>query len=156
VTIEEEVTMFQVTATATIARPVDEVFAFLLDPGGYPRWIDDVKEVRAPRARFAPGDRFDEVTVFNGQLKRSKGEILEVVPGSRLVMQIREVLSGPGLKPTRCFEVEGSRATSTLKWTSTVETSGLMWWMQPLLPGMFRKKKAGYLAVLKRLLEAPA
>ena len=39
--------MFTIQQSVTIARPVEEVFAFLADPASIPRWRPDILETRS-------------------------------------------------------------------------------------------------------------
>lgn len=148
----EEDPMFTVTASIDIDRSAEAVFAFLVDPQNWPRWVDDVRRVEA-RAPLQKGDRFEEVVVFRGDEKRSRGQVVDLERDRLLVLRVDEVVSGPKLLPTRRFELAANGASTRLTWTSEVRTRGLMRLFQPLLPKLFRKKKAGFLDALKRALE---
>src|SRR6266849_9215410 len=58
--------MFTIQQSVTIARPVEEVFAFLADPASIPRWRPDVLEARSGGPLQA-GSEFDEVLNFGGR-----------------------------------------------------------------------------------------
>jgi hypothetical protein len=70
-----------------------------------------------------------------------------------LGLRITTVRSGPQLLPTRTFTLTPVAGGTQLVWRSEVHTGGLMWLLQLLLPSVFRRKKATYLAALKMLLE---
>src|SRR5690349_3112251 len=79
--------MFTVEAQVTIERPVGEVYHFLLEPANYSRWIADVKAVQAT-APLRVGQTFEEVTLFQGQEKRSVGQVVEARTNACLVLRI--------------------------------------------------------------------
>ena len=58
--------MFTIQQSVTIARPVEEVFAFLADPDSIPQWRPDVLETRSGGPLQA-GSEFDEVLNFGGR-----------------------------------------------------------------------------------------
>ncbi len=58
--------MFTIQQDVTIARPVDQVFAFLADPANIPRWRPDVVETRSGGPLQA-GSEFEEIINFGGR-----------------------------------------------------------------------------------------
>jgi uncharacterized protein YndB with AHSA1/START domain len=58
--------MFTIHQSVTIARPANEVFAFLADPESIPRWRPDVLAARSGGAPLQLGSEFDEVINFGG------------------------------------------------------------------------------------------
>jgi uncharacterized protein YndB with AHSA1/START domain len=145
--------MFTATARTRIARAPDAVFAYLVDPNNWPRWVEDVRRVDAP-SPMAKGDAFEEVSVFRGEERRCRGEVVDLVPGRLVVLRLVEVFSGPELLPTRRFDLSVAGAGTEVVWTNEVETRGVVRVLGPVLPVLFRKKMAGYLEALKRELEA--
>jgi uncharacterized protein YndB with AHSA1/START domain len=143
ITIEEEV---------SLAASPEEVFATLTDPAAYPRWISDVKSVRV-EGSFRAGSRFEEVTRIGGKDKTSAGSVVVESP-RRVVLQVTEVRSGPKLLPTRTFELERVSGGARLRWRTELRTEGVARLLEPFLPRLFRRKMRGYLAALKRLVEA--
>ena len=144
VTIEEQV---------SVAAPPEKVFATLTDPAAYPRWIADVKAVRTD-GPFETGSHFEEVTRIGGKDKTSVGSIVAVESSRRVVLQVTEVRSGPKLLPTRTFDLEPANGGTLLRWRTELRTEGVARLLEPFLPGLFRRKKRGYLAAFKRLVEA--
>ena len=144
--------MFTATARTRIARAPDVVFAYLVDPRNWPRWVEDVKHVEAGRP-MKKGDTFEEVSVFRGEDRRCRGEVVEVAPDRLLVVRLVEVMSGPELLPTRRFDLSADGNGTQLVWTNEVETRGVIRVLGPVLPTLFRKKMTGYLAALKREIE---
>lgn len=147
--------MFTVEARIQIERPVADVYRYLIEPTNFPRWIADVRSIQA-RGPFKEGQTFEEVTVFQGQEKQSTGEVVTVRENSTLIVRVVAVHSGPKLLPTRSYIVRPVAGGTELVWRSDVRVAGMMRLFVPLLPGLFRRKKAGYLATLKQLLETQA
>jgi hypothetical protein len=144
--------MFTVTSVIEIARTPDEVYAFLIDPGNWPKWVEDLRRVDGP-SPMKKGDTFIETAMFRTDERRCKGVVLEADPGRLFVMNITEILSGPDVRTLRRFELEARSASTRVNWTNEVAVGGLMRAMQPVMPGMFRTRMAAYLEALKKALE---
>jgi uncharacterized protein YndB with AHSA1/START domain len=143
VTIEEQV---------SLGAPPEKVFATLTDAAAYPRWIADVKSVRTD-GLFQTGSRFEEVTQFGGKEKVSAGFVVAIESPHRVVLQVTEVRSGPKLFPTRTFDLDPVDGGTLLRWRTDLRTEGIARLLEPFLPRLFRRKKRGYLAELKRLVD---
>ena len=77
-----------VSASTTIGRPVDEVAAFAGNPGNAPRWYANIRSVEwATPPPVGVGSRMDFVATFLGRTLRYTYEVVELVPGERLVMR---------------------------------------------------------------------
>ena len=136
--------------TESIARSTADVFAFIADVRNDPRWHTDVLEARLlDGAAVAKGSRFEIVTkpvmgVSGGTVTVSVYE-----PPSRIVFDVRM----GSLEPTTTFTLvpdpQGCRITRRID----MEPHGLMKVMAPFMDGMMRKRNAGFLANLKRVLE---
>jgi uncharacterized protein YndB with AHSA1/START domain len=144
--------MFTAVASITIDRAPDVVFAVLADPSTWPAWVADMKRVEAPSPMKA-GDPFREVTVFRGDDRAARGEVVTVEPPRLLVIRLLEVFSGPDVLPTRRFELAPAGAGTRVTWTNEVEVRGLARALRPVLPAMFRGKMNGYLEALKSVVE---
>ncbi len=71
-----------------IARPVDEVAAYAGDPTNAPEWYANIRQVTwqtEPPVR--EGSRMDFVAQFLGRRLAYTYEVVELVPGERLVMR---------------------------------------------------------------------
>jgi carbon monoxide dehydrogenase subunit G len=77
----------RITHEVTIARPREEVFAYLSDPGNLPEWQSGVSEVRKEDDRH-----FREVRRILGREVTSDVEVTELVPPRRFDLAVR---SGP-------------------------------------------------------------
>lgn len=77
-----------VTVEAVIRRPVDEVAAYAADPGNAPEWYANIRSVEwrtEPPVRV--GSRMDFEARFLGRTFAYTYEVVELVPGERLVMR---------------------------------------------------------------------
>jgi uncharacterized protein YndB with AHSA1/START domain len=75
-----------------IARPVDEVFAFLADPANLPRWQSGLHEVRKEGDASGVGARHVEIRSVLGKRLEQTLEVTALEPGRRLDL---EVVEGP-------------------------------------------------------------
>jgi uncharacterized protein YndB with AHSA1/START domain len=110
----------------SIARPVDDVYAFLVDPKNYPRWAaveGGMAQLRANEwlTRTAFGDRIVRFTEPNayGVLDHAvyaKGE-------EPLVMPMRVVANGDGTELMFLFirrdDMSDEQFKSTIEWVTT-------------------------------------
>lgn len=83
--------MISVEHTVEIARPVDEVFAYLTDVARLPEWQESVSEVHVD-GPLAAGSRFRDVREFMG---RSASSTLEVTAYERPGRFSLRVVEGP-------------------------------------------------------------
>jgi len=142
--------MFTIQQSVTIARPVEEVFAFLADPASIPRWRPDVLETRGGGPLQA-GSEFDEVLNFGGRKTQTfrvnvfePNETLEVV-----------AIAGLGIRPTQRYALSNTDGHTTVSIRVTVRTQGLFRLLEPLLPNMIAAKWRDYVERLRALLENP-
>src|SRR5216683_1510518 len=119
--------MFTIQQSVTIARPAEQVFAFLADTDNIPRWRPDVLEARSRGGRLQVGSQFDEVINFGGRKTQTfrvdvfePNETLEVV-----------AIAGLGIRPTQRYSVSSRGDTTTLSIRVTVHTRGLFRLLEP-------------------------
>ena len=134
-----------------IERPIEVVSRFAADPDNVRRWYDNIKSVEWQTPRPAAiGSRIAFVAHFLGRRLAYTYEIVELEPGSRLVMRTEE---GP-------FPME-----TTYRWTAPTASSthmtlrnrgcpsGFSALMAPLMSSMMRRATSKDLAKLKSILE---
>lgn len=135
-----------------IDRPCDEVAAFASDPDNAPKWYVNIKAVEW---RTAPpltvGSRVAFVAHFLGRRLAYTYEIVELVPGARLVMRTAE---GPfPMETSYTWEPAGERKTRmTLR--NRGEPSGFSKLVAPFMTAAMRRANQKDLARLKSTLEA--
>jgi hypothetical protein len=99
-----------VLSDTIIERPRAEVSAYAADPDNAPRWYENIKSVewKTPRSLSA-GSRVAFVAHFLGRELRYTYQILEHVPGRRLVMSTDQ---GPfPMETTYTWDDHGPNAT---------------------------------------------
>lgn len=141
-----------VVVETAIDRPVAAVSAFAGDPSNAPRWYVNIKSVdweTAPPVRV--GSRMTFVARFLGRTLRYTYEVVELVPGRRLVMRTAQ---GPfPMETTYTWEPVGKDATRmTLR--NRGEPAGFSKIAAPMMASAMRRATTKDLARLKALLES--
>ena len=97
--------MFTIQQSVTIARPADQVFAFLADPDNIPRWRPDVLEARSSGGPLQMGSEFDEVINFGGRKAQTfRVDVFE--PNKTLEVA---AIAGLGIRPTQRYTLSSTR-----------------------------------------------
>lgn len=140
--------MVRFSASVSIDRPTDEVFAFLLDPANETRWQKDVVEART--------DSGDPVNVGSTgyDIRRSMGRNMKATwqctalePGKMFGFKV--------LKPvpfSATYEFESGPAGVTV--TMNAEPTGFTRLLWPLIARSGKSQYARDFAALKRVLES--
>ena len=135
-----------------IARPCAEVAAYAAEPDNAPSWYVNIKAVewKSPRP-LALGSRLAFVAQFLGRRLAYTYEIIDLVPGQRLVMSTAE---GPfPMETTYTWEALADDSTKmTLR--NRGQPSGFSKLAAPLMASAMRKANRKDLEQLKTLLEA--
>jgi len=141
-----------VSTALVIRRPVDEVSSFAGDPSNAPRWYANIASVdwqTPPPLRI--GSRLSFVARFLGLRLAYTYEVVELVPGERLVMRTSE---GPfPMETTYTWATEGL-ATTRMTLRNRGEPRGFFRLTSPFLALAVRQANRKDLARLKSLLEA--
>jgi uncharacterized protein YndB with AHSA1/START domain len=136
-----------------IARPCAEVAAYAGDPSHAPQWYVNIESVewRTP-APVAVGSRMDFVARFLGRRLAYTYEVVEFVPGERLVMRTAQ---GPfPMETTYTWRPEDpARTRMTLR--NRGEPAGFAKVTAPMMAASMRRANQKDLANLKRILERP-
>lgn len=140
-----------VETEVVIDRPCDEVAAYAADPSNAPRWYANIESVswRTPPP-VAVGSRLDFVAHFLGRRLAYQYEIVDLVPGSRLVMRTSQ---GPfPMETTYTWSpVDGSHTRMTLR--NRGEPAGFSRIGGPVMAAAIRRANTKDLATIKRILE---
>ena len=141
-----------VVTEIVINRPRAQVAAYAGDPSNAPRWYVNIESVdwkTDPPVRV--GSRMAFVAHFVGRRLAYTYEIIELVPGERLLMRTAE---GPfPMETTYTWESAGEGATRmTLR--NRGKPSGFSKVGAPLMAGAMRRANRKDLEQLKALLEA--
>jgi uncharacterized membrane protein len=134
-----------------IDRSVDVVSRYAADPSNAPEWyvnIDSVEWKTAPP--LAVGSKLAFVAHFLGRRLAYTYEIVELVPGARLVMRTAE---GPfPMETTYEWAPAGSNGTQ-MKLRNRGQPRGFSKLVAPMMEGAMRRANRKDLARLKELLE---
>jgi hypothetical protein len=141
-----------VLTDVVIDRPVAQVAAYAQDPSNAPAWYVNIEsaEWRTPPP-IAVGSRIAFVARFLGRRLAYTYQVLELVPGRRLVMSTAE---GPfPMETTYTWEPVGARQTRmTLR--NRGQPSGFARAAAPLMAAAMRRATRQDLETLKVLLES--
>jgi len=134
-----------------IRRPREEVAAYASNPNNAPNWYTNIESVTwksAPPLRV--GSKLAFVAKFLGRQLSYTYEVVELVPGKRLMMRTAE---GPfAMETTYTWEsVTGGSTRMTLR--NRGEPTGFSKLVAPLMASSMRKANEKDLAHLKSILE---
>ena len=141
-----------VVTEIVIERPCASVAAYAGDPANAPEWYATIASVRwqtEPPVRV--GSQMDFVARFLGRKLAYTYEVVEIVPGQRLVMRTAQ---GPfPMETTYTWQpVNGTRTRMTLR--NRGEPAGFGRVAAPVMAAAMRRANEKDLANLKRILEA--
>jgi uncharacterized membrane protein len=139
---------------ATIERPRAEVAAYAGDPEHAPEWYVNIKSVewKTPPP-LATGSRLAFVAHFLGRRLAYTYEIVELVPGERLVMRTAE---GPFPMETTCTWTAASDRSTHMTLRNRGEPSGFGKLVAPFMAAAMRRANRKDLTRLKTILEGRA
>lgn len=143
--------MVDVETAIEIDRPLAEVAAFAGDPSNAPRWYVNIKSVEwQTEPPLRAGSRVAFVAHFLGRRLAYTYEVVELVPGERLVMRTAQ---GPFPMETsyRWAALAPGRTRMTLR--NRGEPRGFSRVTAPLMAVAMRRATRKDLARLKSLLE---
>lgn len=141
--------MFTIQQSVTIARPADEVFAFLANPDNIPRWRPDVLEAHGGGGALRIGSEFEETINFGGRkVQTFRVDVFE--PEHTLEVA---AIAGLGIRPTQRYTLSNIVGGTTVQIHVTVRTRGLFRLLEPLLPRMIAAKWRDYSDRLRGLVE---
>lgn len=133
-----------------IARPRGEVAAFACEPDNAPRWYENIESVEwVTQPPLAIGSRVAFVAQFLGRRLAYTYEIVELVPGERLVQRTAE---GPfPMETTYTFHDTPGGTRMTLR--NRGEPSGFASLAAPVMSAAMRRANQKDLVAIKALLE---
>jgi hypothetical protein len=143
--------LVDVSTEIVIAQPVERISAYAANPDNAPAWYENIKSVewKTP-AVLAPGSKIAFVADFLGRRMAYTYEIVEYVPGRRVVMRTAE---GPFPMETTYTWEAVSGGTRMILRNRGVPT-GFSRLVAPFMRMAMRRANRKDLAALKRLMDA--
>jgi uncharacterized membrane protein len=134
-----------------IDRPRAEVAAYVTNPSNAPEWYANIESVQwLTTPPLGVGSRLDFVAHFLGRRLAYTYEVVELIPGERLVMRTAQ---GPfPMETSYQWTAEGDATRMSLR--NRGEPSGFAGVAAPLMSGAMRRANQKDLSRLKSLLES--
>jgi uncharacterized protein YndB with AHSA1/START domain len=141
--------MIQHEVTIHLNRPVEQVFAFLVDTGNLSAWQSNlIKSETLTEGPLRTGSRFREVRRINNKEEEIEGEITTLEPNRRLETK---TLSKP--QATVSYVLDPEQDGTRLRYKFVLVTRGLMRLLEPMIASSIKKDTQADFETLKRLLE---
>jgi len=141
--------MIQHEVTIHLNRPVEQVFAFLMDTGKLSTWQSNLIKIEPlTEGPLRAGSRFREVRRLGRRDSEIQGEITVFEPNKRFETK---TITRPNVTVSYSFEAENSG--TQLKQKFVMLTSGLMRLLEPLIAGSIKRESESDFETLKRILE---
>jgi uncharacterized membrane protein len=137
-----------------ISRPRDNVAAYAGDPTNTPEWYSNIRSVEwRTTPPLEVGSRMDFVARFLGRQLAYTYEIVELIPGERLVMRTAQ---GPFPMETTYEWESVAEAATRMRLRNRGEPSGFSWLVAPFMASAVRRANRKDLSKLKEILERSA
>jgi uncharacterized membrane protein len=134
-----------------IARPRDQVAAYACDPDNATAWYENIKDVSwETPPPLTVGSRVAFAASFLGRRLSYTYEIVELVPGERLVMRTAE---GPFPMETSYEFADAAGGGTRMTLRNRGEPSGFAKVGAPMMAGAMRRANRKDLAALRAVLE---
>ncbi len=140
-----------VTTEIVVRRPRAEVAAYAGDPGHAPEWYANIDSVEwRTDPPLAVGSRLDFVARFLGRRLAYTYEVVDLVPGERLVMRTAQ---GPFPMETTYTWADTPDGATLMRLRNRGEPSGFAAVTAPVMARAVRRANRADLARLAQLLE---
>ena len=144
--------MVDVQTEIEIRRPRGDVAEFASNPDNTTRWYRNIKSVEWRSTKpLAVGSRIAFIARFLGRRLAYTYEIVELIPGERLVMRTAE---GAFPMETTYAWADGSPGTTRMTLRNRGEPSGFSRIAAPMMAGAMRRANRDDLRRLKQELES--
>ena len=140
--------MIQHEVTIHVNRPVEQVFAFLIDPNNLRAWQSNLIETEPLSEPLHVGTRFREVRQMGPKQAEILGEITAYEPNKHFATK---TLTKPQVTVSYSFEPKNNG--TQLNYRFVMQTSGIMRLLEPLIAGSIKKDSHSDFGRLKQVLE---
>jgi uncharacterized protein YndB with AHSA1/START domain len=141
--------MIQHEVTIHLDKPVEQVFAFLMDTGKLATWQSNlIKSEQLTEGPLRAGSRFREVRRINNKETEIEGEITSLEPNRRL-----ETKTSTRPQAMVSYSLDPEQGGTRLRYKFILITSGLMRLLEPVIASSIKKDTKADFETLKRMLE---
>lgn len=141
--------MIQHEVTIYLNKPVEQVFAFLMDTNKLTAWQSNlIKSEQLTDGPLRTGSRFREVRRINNKEEEIQAEITALEPNKRLETK---TISKPQAMVS--YSLDPEQGGTRLQYKFTLITSGLMRLMEPVIASSIKKDTEADFETLKQMLD---
>jgi uncharacterized protein YndB with AHSA1/START domain len=141
--------MIQHEVTIHLDKPVEQVFAFLIDTNKLATWQSNlIKSEPLTEGPLRTGSRFREVRRINNKEEEIQGEITALEPNKRL--ETKTVTKPEAMVS---YSLDPEQGGTRLRYKFVLITSGMMRLLEPMIASSIKKDTKADFETLKRVLE---
>ncbi|HEX6035899.1 MAG TPA: SRPBCC family protein [Anaerolineales bacterium] len=141
--------MIQHEVTIHLNKPVEQVFAFLMDTSKLSTWQSNlIKSEQLTEGPLRTGSRFREIRRINNKEEEIQGEITALELNRRL--ETKTVTKPQAMVS---YSLDPEEGGTRLRYKFTLITSGMMRLLEPVIASSIKKDTEGDFETLKRVLE---
>lgn len=141
--------MIQHEVTIHLNKPVEQVFAFLMDTGKLSTWQSNlIKLEHLTEGPLRAGSAFREVRRINNKEQEIQGEITTLEPNQRLETK---TVTKPEVRVS--YSLDPEQGGTRLRYKFVLITSGMMRLLEPVIASSIKKDTEADFETLKRMLE---
>jgi uncharacterized protein YndB with AHSA1/START domain len=142
--------MIKHEVTIHFNRPVEQVFAFLVDTGKVSSWQSSLIELeQLTEGPLRAGSRFREIRRLGRRDAKIEGQVTAFEPNKRLETQ---TITKP--KVTVSYSFDRENGGTRLRYKFVLLSSGIMRLLEPLIASSLKKERESDFETLKHLLES--
>jgi uncharacterized protein YndB with AHSA1/START domain len=131
-------------------RPVEQVFAFLVDTGKVSSWQSSLIELeQLTEGPLRAGSRFREIRRLGRRDAKIEGQVTAFEPNKRLETK---TITKPEVTVSYSFDPENGG--TRLRYKFVLLSSGIMRLLEPLIASSLKKERESDFETLKNLLES--
>ena len=142
--------MIQHEVTVHLDKPVEQVFAFLIDTSKLSTWQSNlIKSEQLTEGPLRAGSRFREIRRINNKETEIQGEITALEPNKRL-----ETKTASKPQAMVSYSLAPEQGGTRLSYKFSLVTSGLMRLLEPMIASSIKKDTESDFEALKRILKS--